>query len=82
MHLLLPTLWKNNDNPKIVLVGSGIRNRPKSRLLVDAEDTRPEFVGNILGFRPRNSSNGSNMTTNSWHVTNAPVPTGSAASAA
>ncbi|KAH7231600.1 uncharacterized protein BKA55DRAFT_742831 [Fusarium redolens] len=64
MHLLLPTPWKNKDNPRMVLVGSGIRNRPKSRLLVDAEDTR------------------SDVTTNNWHIPNAPVPTGSAASAA
>ncbi|KAG7402812.1 hypothetical protein Forpe1208_v016716 [Fusarium oxysporum f. sp. rapae] len=81
MHLLLPTPWKNKDNPRIVLVGSGIRNRPKSRFLVDAEDTRSEFVGNILGSDP-GSSNGSSMTPNSWHIPNAPVPTGSAASAA
>ncbi|KAH7169641.1 uncharacterized protein B0J16DRAFT_351787 [Fusarium flagelliforme] len=46
MHLLLRTTRKNKDNPRIVLVYSGIQNRSKSRLIVDAKGTRLDITTN------------------------------------
>ncbi|KAH6884973.1 hypothetical protein B0T10DRAFT_493070 [Thelonectria olida] len=46
MHILLPTPWKSKDGPRIVPVGSGIRKRPRFRLLVEAEGTSSEMTTN------------------------------------